>query len=51
MITHHRVIVGIFGVHFRWGAGLFIRSSSEIDLFATQRNFAGGDFAFNVFTP
>jgi hypothetical protein len=51
MITHHGAVTGAAGVHFRYGSGVFIRSSIELDLFATQRNFAGGDFTFNVFTP
>lgn len=39
---------GKIGVHFRFGAGLYIRSEREFELLASERSMQG-DFAFNVF--
>jgi len=55
MKTNHGIMVGSFGVHFRWGAGLQIigdgEFSSDIRLIATQRNNIYGEVAINIFAP
>ena len=55
MKTDHGAMVGSFGVHFRWGAGLQIigdgEFSSNIRLIATQRNNTYGEVAINIFAP
>jgi len=43
-------IQGIDGVHFRWGAGLQVLSSTELNFFATQRNFVGNNYYTNIFS-
>jgi hypothetical protein len=45
----HGSIIGIEGIHFRWGCGVDIVSSDELSLQATQRNFTGGELDVNVF--
>ena len=51
---HHGAMPGSYGVHFRWGAGFQIigdgEYSSQIRLFATQRNHANSEVAINVFS-
>jgi hypothetical protein len=47
--SKHGGVVGLAGVHFRWGSGLQIVSDSSLDFFATQRNFVGGLFYTNTF--
>jgi hypothetical protein len=49
MYTEHGVLVGMDGVHFRWGAGLQVRNDLSLEFFATQRNFVGGKFYSNTF--
>ena len=55
MKTNHGAMVGSFGVHFRWGAGLQIigdgEFSSDIRLIATQRNNIYGEVTINIFAP
>ncbi|MGB9928514.1 MAG: hypothetical protein ACPK85_08930 [Methanosarcina sp.] len=38
-ICNHGPLIPGVGVHFRWGAGIRIVSSSKIEVLATQRNF------------
>jgi hypothetical protein len=47
--TKYGGVVGLAGVHFRWGSGLQILSDSSLNFFATQRNFVGGRFYTNTF--
>jgi len=49
MYSKHGGIIGIDGVHFRWGAGLQIVSDTSLNFFATQRNFVGNNFYTNTF--
>ncbi len=49
--TKHGGVVGISGVHFRWGAGLGIVNGTQLNFFATQRNFVGGHTYTNTFRP
>jgi hypothetical protein len=51
MYTKMGGVVGIAGVHFRWGAGLALTSNTAMDFYATQRNFVGGLFYTNKFKP
>lgn len=51
MYTELGGVTGIAGVHFRWGAGLELTSNTAMDFYATQRNFVGGLFYTNKFTP
>lgn len=41
---------GMFGVHFRWSGGLRIKSSDDIQIFSTQRNFVPGGLTLNKYT-
>lgn len=50
MKTVHSKIDGIFGVHFRWGAGLDVGNNGDITLFSTERNFSGSKLSINTFT-
>lgn len=50
MHTNHGDIIGLAGVHFRWGAGIKIKSENEFKLYATQRNFVSGVVCTNVFS-
>jgi hypothetical protein len=48
--TKHGGIVGVDGVHLRWGAGLALRGESGTMAFlATQRNFVDRECAMNHF--
>jgi hypothetical protein len=47
--TVHGSIIGIDGIHFRWGSGVKICSSHNLKLLATQRNFTGGELDINIF--
>lgn len=47
--TSHGGIVGLYGVHFRWGCGLSIESDGSLQFLATQRNFVGYRLTYNVF--
>ncbi len=49
MYSKHGGVVGAAGVHFRYGAGLQVRSDLSLEFFATQRNFAGGEISTNTF--
>lgn len=49
MYTKHGGVVGMAGVHFRWGAGMQVRSDLSLEFFATQRNFVGNKFYSNTF--
>ena len=47
--THHGGVIGVDGVHFRWGAGLTIDDSSSLNFLATQRNFVADRCTINRF--
>ena len=47
MYTEH--FLGPLGVHFRYGGGLRIKSSNELELYATQRNIGTELFYINKF--
>jgi hypothetical protein len=49
MHTEHGGVVGLAGVHFRYGAGLRVRSDLSLEFIATQRNFVGNEFYTNDF--
>lgn len=51
MITQYGGIVGSYGVHFRYGAGLRILSDTTLKAYATQRNFVGYSVSTNGFPP
>jgi hypothetical protein len=47
--TEHGGVVGLAGVHFRWGSGLQIINDSSLNFLATQRNFVNNLFYTNTF--
>lgn len=49
LYTEQGSIIGIAGVHFRWGAALEMDGNGNIMLLATQRNFVGRETAINEF--
>ena len=51
MVTDHGGgVVGVDGVHFRWGAGLQINPDGSLTMLATQRNFVANMFWYNTFS-
>lgn len=40
---------GVGGVHFRWAGALQVRSNTELEFYAMQRNFVGGETHSNTF--
>ena len=50
-ITEHYETAVHAGVHFRWGSGIQIESSSEIKLLVTKRNCNDKEMAINIFEP
>lgn len=49
--TKHGGIIGIDGVHCRWGSGLEVRGERDIRYWVTQRNYVAGLMMTNIFNP
>ncbi len=49
MYTEQSTIIGIEGIHFRYGAGIAFDENNKLNFVATQRNGTLGIFATNLF--
>jgi len=42
MFANHGTIPGLYGVHFRWGTGIYVTPQKQLEIVATGRNILPG---------